>query len=158
MTSSYPPGAATDPTTGMPVPPQRTTAEDTGAPEDTRSLGAIVGDISADVSALMRQEVELAKTELKQEASRLGKGAGMLGGAGLAGYMTLLFLSLTLMFVLDIWLPLWAAALITAAVWGIAAAVLAMTGRKQLQEANPDLPETRQTLKEDVQWAKAQKN
>lgn len=158
MTSSYTPGAATDPTTGMPVPTQRTTPEDTGAAEDTRSLGAIVGDISADVSALMRQEVELAKTELKQEASRLGKGAGMLGGAGLAGYMTLLFLSLTLMFVLDTWLPLWAAALITAAAWGVAAAVLATTGRKQLQEANPDLPETRQTLKEDVQWAKAQKN
>jgi uncharacterized membrane protein YqjE len=159
MTSSYSPEAATGASMpGTPVPPQRGLGEDPAAGEDTRSLGAIVGDISADVSALMRQEVELAKTELKQEASRLGKGAGMLGGAGFAGYMTALFLSLTLTFVLDIWLPLWAGALITAALWAIGAAVLAASGRKQLKEANPDLPETRQTLKEDVQWAKEQKS
>ncbi|MGN6250722.1 MAG: phage holin family protein [Marmoricola sp.] len=157
MTSSYTPetGSTAAPFTDTPVPPQRGDATGT---EDTRSLGAIVGDISADVSALMRQEVELAKTELKQEATRLGKGAGMLGGAGFAGYMTVLFLSLTLTFVLDIWLPLWAGALITAGIWAVAAAVLAMRGRTELKEANPDLPETRQTLKEDVQWAKAQKN
>jgi hypothetical protein len=55
-------------------------------------------------------------------------------------------------------MDLWLAALIVAAIWGIAAAVLAVIGRKKLQEANPQLPKTQQTLKEDAQWAKAQKS
>jgi hypothetical protein len=62
------------------------------------------------------------------------------------------------MFLLDNWLPIEAAALITTAVWAVVAAVLALIGRKELQEANPQLPQTQQTLKEDVQWAKAQKS
>ena len=91
--------------------------------------------------------MDLAKTEMKQEAAKAGKGAGLLGGAGLAGYFTLLFLSLTATFLLDLVMPLWAAALIVTAVWGIAAAVLAMSGKKELKRANPQLPKTQQTLK-----------
>ncbi len=129
----------------------------TGA-SDSRSLGEIVGDIASDLSQLMRQEMDLAKTELKQEISRAGKGAGMLGGAGLAGWMLLLFLSLALMFLLDSWMATGWAALIVAAVWGVVAAVLAVTGKKAIQEANPQLPQTQQSLKEDVQWARQQKS
>ena len=124
----------------------------------TRSLGEIVSDLSTDLSTLMKQEVQLAKVELKEEVSKVGKGAGLLGGAGFAGYFVLLFLSVALMFLLDNWLPVEVAALITAVVWGIVAAVLALTGKKELQEANPQLPQTQQSLKEDVQWAKAQKS
>lgn len=130
----------------------------TGGTSDDRSLGAIVSDITNDLSRLLRQEMELAKTELKQEVSRAGKGAGMLGGAGLAGWMVLLFLSLAFMFLLDSWMATGWAALITAAVWGVVAAVLAVTGKKAIQEANPQLPQTQQSLKEDVQWAKHQKS
>jgi uncharacterized membrane protein YqjE len=126
--------------------------------EDDRSLGQVVSDISTDLSTLMRQEVALAKAELKDEVAKVGKGAGMLGGAGFAGWFVLLFLSLALTFLLDDWLPLEAAALITAGVWAVIAAVLALVGRKKLQQANPQLPQTQQTLKEDVQWAKAQKS
>jgi uncharacterized membrane protein YqjE len=125
---------------------------------DDRSLGEVFGDLSSDLSTLMKQELELAKAELKQEAGRAGRGAGMLGGAGLAAWFVLLFLSLAVMFLLDNWLPIEAAALITMAVWAVIAAALALTGRKELREANPQLPKTQQTLKEDAQWARAQKS
>ena len=125
---------------------------------DPRSLGEIVSDVSTDLSALIKQEMALAKTEMKQEAAKAGKGAGLLGGAGLAGYMVLLFLSLTLMFLLDNWMPIEVAALIVTGVWGVVAAVLALTGRKALKESNPQLPKTQQTLKEDAEWARAQKS
>jgi len=127
-------------------------------PADERSLGEVVSDLSTDLSTLMKQEVQLAKVELKQEVSKVGKGAGMLGGAGLAGWFVLLFLSLALTFLLDNWLPIEVAALITASVWAVIAAALALVGRKELREANPQLPQTQETLKEDVQWAKAQKS
>ena len=125
---------------------------------DTRSAGAIIGDISRDMSTLVRQEVDLAKTELKQELTQAGKGAGMFGGAGVAGHLTLLFLSFALMFLLDNWMPVELGALITALVWGAVAGVLAARGRKEIKNANLQLPKTQTTLKEDVQWAKAQKN
>ena len=126
---------------------------------ENRSIGDIVGDIAKDMSTLVKQELDLAKTELKQEATKAGKGAGMLGGAGLAGYLTVLFLSLFLMFVLADWFDdvRWAA-LVVAVLWGIVAAVLAMSGKKELKKVDPKLETTQRTLKEDVQWAKEQKN
>jgi uncharacterized membrane protein YqjE len=125
---------------------------------DERSLGEVVSDLSTDLSTLMKQELALAKAELKEEVGKAGKGAGLLGGAGFAGYFVLLFLSVALTLLLDNWLPVEVAALITAGVWAVVAAVLALTGRKALQESNPQLPTTQQTLKEDVQWARAQKS
>ncbi|WP_230487073.1 phage holin family protein [Nocardioides anomalus] len=125
---------------------------------DERSLGQVVSDLSTDLSTLMKQEVELAKVELKEEVGKVGKGAGMLGGAGVAGHFALLFLSLALMFLLDDWLPIEIGALITFGVWAVIAAVLALIGRRELQAANPQLPQTQQTIKEDVQWARAQKS
>ena len=125
---------------------------------DDRSLGQIVSDVSSDLSTLLRQELQLAKTELKEEAGKAGKGVGMLGGAGLAGHFVLFFLSFALMLLLDRWMAAALAALIVAVLWGVIAAVLASIGRKALKEANPQLPKTQQTLKEDAQWAKAQKS
>jgi hypothetical protein len=124
---------------------------------ETRSIGQIVGDISKDMSTLIKQEMDLAKSELKQEVAKVGKGAGMFGGAGLAGWFTLFFLSFALTYLLDNWMPLELAALIVGVLWGIVAAVLAMVGRKEIKEANPQLPVTQQTLKEDARWAKTQK-
>jgi uncharacterized membrane protein YqjE len=125
---------------------------------DDRSLGEIFSDVANDLSTLIKQEMELAKTEMKDEARKAGKGAGLLGGAGLAGYMVLLFLSLTVVFALDEGLPLWASALIVTVVWAVVAAVLAVTGRSALRRSNPQLPQTQQTLKEDAAWARAQKS
>jgi Flp pilus assembly protein TadB len=126
--------------------------------QGTRSIGEIVADISSDMTTLFRQELDLAKSEMKQEVTKVGKGAGMFGGAGLAGFFTVFFLSLALMHLLDNFLPsLELSAFIVALLWGIAAAVLALQGRKKFKEANPQLPITQQTLKEDAQWAKTQK-
>ena len=100
--------------------------------------------------------MDLANAEMKQEVGKLGKGAGMFGGAGLAGHFALFFLSFALTYLLDNWMPVEVAALVVALVWGIAAAVLAMRGRKEIKAANPQLPTTQKTLKEDVRWAKTQ--
>jgi uncharacterized membrane protein YqjE len=131
------------------------TSNDLG--QDSRSIGDIVGDIASDLSSMVRSELELAKTEAKAEVAKAGKGAGMLGGAAIAGYFTLLFLSLFFMYLLANAVDIEWAALIVFAVWAIAAAVLAVLGRAQLKTVNPALDRTQQTLKEDVQWAKNQK-
>lgn len=129
-----------------------------GQTSDSRSLGEIIGDVSQDLTTLIRQEFDLAKTELKEEGTKTAKSAGMLGGAGLAGYFAVFFLSATVMFALDEVMDLWLAALIVAVLWAVAAAILGVIGRKRLQASSPQLPQTQQTLKEDVRWAKAQKN
>lgn len=126
--------------------------------EPPRSVGEIVADISADMTRLVRQELDLAKAEVKQEVAKVGKGAGMLGGAGLAGYFAVLFVSVALMYLLDNVLPVELAALIVAVLWGVAAAVLAARGRREIRAANVALPTTQQTLKEDAQWAKTLKS
>src|SRR4051812_26764287 len=69
---------------------------DAGTDVGQVSVGALVGEVMQDISTLMRKEIELAKAEIRQEATKAGKGVGMLGGAGLAGWFTLLFLSLSL--------------------------------------------------------------
>ncbi|MCW2762125.1 MAG: phage holin family protein [Marmoricola sp.] len=128
------------------------------APSSTRSLGEIVGDITQDMSTLIRQEMDLATSEMKREVAKLGKGVGMFGGAGATGYLTLIFLSLALTYLLDNWMPVELAALVVALLWGAVTAALALKGRQEIKNANPDLPVTQQTLKEDAQWARTQKN
>ncbi|MBT2250162.1 phage holin family protein [Arthrobacter sp. BHU FT2] len=114
---------------------------------ESASLGELLGDVTRDLSTLMRQEVELAKAELKQSATRAGKGGGMLAGAGVAGHFVLIFLSLALMFALGALMPLGWAAVIVAVLWGIIAAILASIGRKELKEIK-GLPQTGETLSE----------
>lgn len=121
---------------------------------ENRSLGELLGRVSTDLSTLMRQEVELAKVEIKEEATRAGKASGMLAGAGAVGYLVLVFLALALMFALDAVMPTGWAALITAALLGVVAAVLFVLGRNRLRQVNPKPEQTVETLKEDVQWAK----
>jgi len=118
------------------------------------SLGEIVGRLASDFSRLMRAEIALAKAEAKEEVKDASKGAGMLAGAGYAGHLLVLFLSLALMFLLNVWMPIGWAALIVAVIWGIVGFVLYSSGRKNLQRATPPMTETVETLKEDAQWAK----
>ena len=129
-----------------------------GQTHDDRSLGQIVGDISSNFGTLVRQEIDLAKTELKQEASTAGKGIGMLAGAAVTGLLMLIFLSWTVVWLLDNWMPVELAFLITALVWAVVAAILAIRGRAALRQVSPQLPETQQTLKEDASWVRAQKS
>jgi Flp pilus assembly protein TadB len=123
-----------------------------------RSVGDLVGEIADDLSRLLRQEIDLAKAEARREVSKLGKGAGLLGGAGVAGHLLLLFASVALMLVLGRVMDLDLAALIVALIWAVVAAVLASMGRRQLRSFDPQLPQTTRTLKEDVQWAKTLKD
>lgn len=125
---------------------------------EDKSVGSLVSDLTGDLSRLMRQELELAKAELKAEATKAGKAAGMLGGAGFAGWMVALFASAALMYALGAVMPLGWAALIVAVLWAIVGLVLYARGRQQLRQIRPVPDQTVQTLKEDVQWAKAQKN
>lgn len=124
-------------------------AQDSAAHQkaENTSLGDLLGEVTRDLSTLMRQEVELAKAEAKQSATRAGKGGGMLAGAGVAGHFVLLFASLALMFALGAIMPLGWAAVILAVIWGITAAVLASIGRKELKQVK-GLPQTGETLSE----------
>ncbi|MEV4459527.1 phage holin family protein [Microbispora sp. NPDC004025] len=121
------------------------------------SLGKLVGEIGEDLSKLFRQEVELAKAEIRQEAAKAGKAAGMLGGAGFAGYMVALLVTLAVMFGLGNVMDLAWAALIVAVVWAVIGGVLFARGRERMREVNPTPEQTIETLKEDVQWARAQR-
>ncbi|WP_239082767.1 phage holin family protein, partial [Actinoplanes teichomyceticus] len=118
------------------------------------SIGELIGNISDDLSQLFRQEVELAKAEIKQEAAKAGKAAGMLGGAGFAGYLAVVLLSFAVVFGLDAIMPLGWAALIVAVVWAVIGAVLYASGRKKLKTVDPMPRRTVDTLKEDARWLK----
>jgi len=120
-----------------------------------RRMGELVKDLSAQVSTLVRQEVDLAKAELAEKGKKAGVGAGMLGGAGVAALLTLGSLTAFLILALALVLPAWAAALIVTALWGAVAAVLALQGRNKMREMGKPVPEkTVETVKEDVQWLK----
>jgi hypothetical protein len=123
----------------LPTPSERK-AEET-------SLGDLLSEVTRDVSTLMRQEVELAKAEVKQSATRAGKGAGMIGGAGYAGHMTVLFLSFAAWWGLGHVIDIAWAAVIIAVIWGIVAAVLFVLGRKEMK-AIKGAPQTVDSLKQ----------
>ena len=126
--------------TDMPTPSQQKAAE--------TSLGELVGEVSRDLSELMRKELELAKAELSESATRAGAGAGLLGGAGYAGLMAVFFLSVALWWGLgDLIESLGWSAVIVAVLWAIVAAILYAVGRKRLKTVQ-GAPKTVETVKE----------
>ncbi|MEU4534119.1 phage holin family protein [Streptosporangium sp. NPDC023825] len=118
------------------------------------SLGELVGEIGADLSKLVRQELLLAKAEIREEAAKTGKAAGLLGGAGFAGYMVAVLVTLAVMFGLGNVMDLGWAALIVAVIWAAAGAALYVTGRARLRQVSPKPERTVETLKEDARWAR----
>ncbi|MBK5305520.1 MAG: phage holin family protein [Frankiaceae bacterium] len=118
------------------------------------SLGELVATATRDLSSLMRQEVELAKVEIKRDVMAAGKGAGMFGGAGFAGLFALLFLSISAAYGIEyLGVPLGCAFFAVGVIYLAAAGVLALTGKKSLSKMGP--PEkTIETLKDDAAWAK----
>ncbi|MCC3272849.1 phage holin family protein [Arthrobacter zhangbolii] len=131
-----------------PTPAQAKPPTPAQAKAESTSLGDLLGQVTQDMTTLMRQEVELAKVEMKQSATRAGKGAGMFGGAAVAGYFVLLFLSVALWYGLGTtaigfgW-----SAVIVAVIWAIIAAVLAARGRTEMKKIK-GLPQTSETLQE----------
>ncbi len=136
-----------DPTT------QETVSQETVGQQDG-SIGALVSAVTSDAQSLLRQEVELAKAEMRQEASSAGKAAGMFGGAGFAGYMVALLLSLTAVFALahvldEVW-----AAMIVAGGWAIIGAVLFLLARSRMRSVSVTPDKTMQSMKENARWAR----
>ena len=120
------------------------------------SVGELMGEVAKDLSTLMRQELELAKVEVKAEAKKAGTGAGLFGAAAFAGYMVLMFLSIALWWALSHLVGHSWSALIVAVIWLIIAAVLYSMGRKQLKQidfsglkqVNPKPERTVETLQQ----------
>jgi predicted butyrate kinase (DUF1464 family) len=122
--------------------------------EPDGSVGELVSAVSADAQTLFRQEVELAKAEMRQEATKAGKAAGMFGGAGFAGYMVALFLSLAAAAALDNVLDaVWAALIVTGG-WAVIGAVLFVLARSRMRSVSARPDQTMETLKENARWAR----
>jgi Putative Actinobacterial Holin-X, holin superfamily III len=140
----------------MPAAASGPAEENTGVPENTEdaSLGTLVTTAVADVQKLLQQELALAKAELREEAGRAGKAAGMYGGAGFAGYMVLVLLSAAAVIGLGHVIGAGWSALVVAVVWAIAAAVMFAMGRSRMRTVSPKPERTIETLKEDAQWAR----
>ena len=139
----------TDPTAGA----TRATAPPP-APEDA-STGQLIGQLTEQISRLVRDEARLAQGEVSQKAKRLGVGAGLFGGAGLFAFFGLAVLIATAVLALALVLPAWLAALIVAVVLFAVAGVLALVGRKDVEKGTPPVPtEAIASTKEDIATVK----
>ncbi|MGW9198298.1 phage holin family protein [Micromonospora chersina] len=97
------------------------------------SIGELMRQVTTDLSTLMRQEVELAKAEIREEGKKAGKAAGLFGGAGFGGYMVALFVSIAIWQFLDNVMDSGLAALIVAVIWAVVAGVLYSMGKKNAE-------------------------
>lgn len=121
--------------------------------DQNASLGDLVAAATQNLSTLMKQEVQLAKIEIKREVVAAGKGAGLLGGAGALGALGGIFVSIALAYALNEVLPTFLSFLLVGVVYLVVAGLLALIGKKSLSKVGP--PEkTIATVKDDVAWAK----
>jgi len=116
-----------------------TRADATPVPENA-STGELIGQLTEQLSSLVRNEARLAQAEVTQKAKKLGVGAGLFGGAGLMGFFGLAVLISAAVLALAEVLPPWLAALIVAVVLFAVAGVLALVGKKDVAAASPPLP------------------
>lgn len=126
-----------------------------GSPRTESGAQEPVGDLvqraSQQLSQLVRDEMRLAQAEMTEKGKRLGKGGGLLGGAGLMGVLTLQALVATVIAALSLVMDVWAAALIVTAVLAAVAALMAALGKRQISKASPPAPEqTIDSVKADV--------
>jgi tetrahydromethanopterin S-methyltransferase subunit C len=122
-----------------------------------RSIADLLRELSEEIGTLVRAEMQLARAEIVEKAKPAAASAVSFGGTALFGFGAFGAVTAALIAALALALPTWAAALIIAIVYGIVAYVLAQNGKKKLREAEPPLlPQTTQTLKDDITWAKTQ--
>lgn len=105
--------------------------------ENERTISQLVADASHDISGIVKSEIALAKAEVGQGAKVMGKGAGLLAGAGVIAVFALIYLFHTLALVIAVWLPEWAGYLIVTVLLLIVATVLGLLGKKALSQAKP---------------------
>jgi uncharacterized membrane protein YqjE len=139
------------------VPSAATSPDPTEPLEADRSLGELLGRLSQDFGELVSTQVELAKVEIKEEVTRAAKGTGLLGGGAVAALLGVMLLSFALAWGLAEIMDAGFAFLIVGLLWMVGAAVLALRGRRQLRATTPVIPQTKETLKEDVEWARQQR-
>jgi len=135
-------------------PPQ--SGESTTSPTDQQSLGTLVTGIVEDLQNVVRGEITLAKTELKEEAAVAGRGAGMLAAGGIVGLVAFIFLMLGVTYLINRWLTMWQSAAIVGAVLLVVAIILLKVGQKKLSAASLTPTQTIDSLKEDQAWASQQ--
>jgi hypothetical protein len=123
---------------------------------DDRSLGELFSELAQETSTLVRQEVDLAKTEMGQKASRVGKDVGFLAAGGAVAYAGLLAILAGVIVVLDTFLPLWLAAVLVGLVVAAVGYFLVKKGLDALKKEDVAPRQTIETLKEDGQWIKDQ--
>jgi hypothetical protein len=126
--------------------------------EPDLSLGELLGRLTNDFGELVSTQVELAKVEIKEEVGRAGRGAGLLTGSGVSALLALALLSWAAAWGLDELMPRGVAFLLVGIAWAIVAAVLFLTGRKQLEAVRMPPPQTKKSIEEDVEWAKNQRS
>jgi uncharacterized membrane protein YqjE len=120
-----------------------------------RPVGELLKQLSDQTSVLVRKELDLAKAELGEKGRRAGVGAGMFGSASLFGILALGALTACAILALDTAMVAWLAALIVGVAYAAVAGVLALTGRRALQQATPPVPERAvDSVKEDAEWLK----
>lgn len=129
-------------------------AQDGGA----EGIGSLISGLIKDMQDLVRGEIQLAKTELKEDASAAGKGIGFLVAGALIGLVALVFIALTAAALLDKWMQTWIAVGIVTLVLIVIAAILALSGKNKLSASNMKPEQTIASLKEDQEWAKQQIN
>ena len=118
-------------------------------------VGVLISHATQQLGQLIRDELKLAQAEMTEKGKRFGIGGGLLGGAGLLGFLALQALVATTIAAIAVALPVWAAALIVTAALAVVAAVLALLGKKQVQHAVPLAPEqTLDSIKADVSGIK----
>ena len=118
-------------------------------------IAQLLKQLAHETSTLVRQELELAKAEMREKGKKAGPGLGMIGGAGIVALLAAGSLTAFLILALDGLMPNWVAALIVTAVYTAAAAVLYLRGKQRVDRAGSPAPrQTIETLKEDVEWAK----
>ncbi len=123
---------------------------------DDRSLGELFSELAQETSTLVRQEVDLAKTEMGEKASRVGKDVGFLAAGGAVAYAGLLAILAGVIVVLDTFLPLWLAAVLVGLVVAAVGYFLVKKGLDALKKEDVAPRQTIETLKEDGQWIKDQ--
>lgn len=125
--------------------------------EPDESVGDLVGKVAADLGSLLASEAELAKTELREEAQRLGRAAGMLGAAALVGWFAALLCSFAAAWGLaDLLDSAVLGFVIVGVIYAVVAAALFVTGRKRMRDVHPVPEATIASIKEDIQWLKQQ--
>jgi len=124
--------------------------------EPDKSLGQLLSRLTEDFGALVSTQIALARVEAKEELRRTAKSAQLLGaGAGAAYFAALLALFTIAWALADAFDSAWLGFLVTTVIVAVAAALLLVAGRRRMSEVQP-MPETTETIQEDVQWARRQ--